>query len=78
MAAQLIDGKAIAAKVRQRIGEKVAELKARGITPGLAVVLVGSDPASKVYVGMKKKIVSSWGCIPQIMNCRNPPAKQSF
>jgi len=55
MAAQLIDGKAIAAKVRQRIGEKVAELKARGITPGLAVVLVGSDPASKVYVGMKKK-----------------------
>ncbi len=55
MAAQVIDGKAIAAKVRQRIGEKVAELKARGITPGLAVVLVGSDPASKVYVGMKKK-----------------------
>jgi len=56
MAAQVIDGKAIAAKVRQRIGEKVAELKARGITPGLAVVLVGSDPASKVYVGMKKKL----------------------
>jgi len=55
MAAKVIDGKAIAAKVRQRIGEKVAELKARGITPGLAVVLVGSDPASKVYVGMKKK-----------------------
>ncbi len=55
MAAQVIDGKAIAAKVRQRIGQKVAELKAKGITPGLAVVLVGSDPASKVYVGMKKK-----------------------
>ena len=55
MAAQVIDGKAIAAKVRQRIGERVAELKAQGVTPGLAVVLVGSDPASKVYVGMKKK-----------------------
>lgn len=55
MAAQIIDGKAIAAKVRQKIGEKVEALKAKGITPGLAVVLVGDDPASKVYVGMKKK-----------------------
>lgn len=55
MAAKIIDGKAIAAKVRQQIGIKVAELKNKGITPGLAVVLVGDDPASKVYVGMKKK-----------------------
>lgn len=55
MSAQVIDGKAIAAKVRQRIGERVAQLKAQGVTPGLAVVLVGNDPASKVYVGMKKK-----------------------
>lgn len=55
MSAQVIDGKAIAAKVRERIGVKVAELKSKGVTPGLAVVLVGSDPASKVYVGMKKK-----------------------
>lgn len=55
MAGQVIDGKAIAARVRQRVGERVAELKARGVTPGLAVVLVGDDPASRVYVGMKKK-----------------------
>jgi len=55
MAAEIIDGKAIAAKVRLQIGEKVAALKQKGITPGLAVVLVGEDPASKVYVGMKKK-----------------------
>ncbi|CAH2032379.1 bifunctional methylenetetrahydrofolate dehydrogenase/methenyltetrahydrofolate cyclohydrolase FolD [Trichlorobacter ammonificans] len=55
MTAQVIDGKAIAARVRQRIGERVAELKAKGVTPGLAVVLVGDDPASRVYVGMKKK-----------------------
>ncbi len=55
MAAQIIDGKAIAAKVRQQIGEKVVALKEKGVTPGLAVVLVGEDPASKVYVGMKKK-----------------------
>ncbi len=61
MAAQIIDGKAIAAKVRQRIGNTVAELKQQGITPGLAVVLVGDDPASRVYVGMKKKMCVELG-----------------
>ncbi len=45
-----IDGKAIAAKVRADVAKAVARIKAeQGITPGLAVVLVGEDPASKVY-----------------------------
>lgn len=61
MAAQIIDGKAIAAKVRQRIGDTVTTLKQQGITPGLAVVLVGDDPASRVYVGMKKKMCVELG-----------------
>lgn len=61
MAAQIIDGKAIAAKVRERIGSTVATLKQQGITPGLAVVLVGDDPASRVYVGMKKKMCVELG-----------------
>jgi len=61
MAAQIIDGKAIAAKVRGRIAGQVDELKQQGITPGLAVVLVGEDPASKVYVGMKKKMCIELG-----------------
>ncbi len=61
MAAQIIDGKAIAAKVRQKIGETVATLKQNGVTPGLAVVLVGDDPASRVYVGMKKKMCVELG-----------------
>jgi len=61
MAAQVIDGKAIAAKVRGRIAGQVEQLKAQGITPGLAVVLVGEDPASKVYVGMKKKLCIELG-----------------
>ncbi len=61
MAAQIIDGKAIAAKVRQRIGNTVAELKQQGVVPGLAVVLVGDDPASRVYVGMKKKMCVELG-----------------
>jgi len=61
MAAQIIDGKAIAAKVRGRIAGQVEQLKAQGVTPGLAVVLVGEDPASKVYVGMKKKLCIELG-----------------
>jgi len=61
MAAQIIDGKAIAAKVRGRIAGQVEELKQKGVTPGLAVVLVGEDPASKVYVGMKKKMCIELG-----------------
>jgi methylenetetrahydrofolate dehydrogenase (NADP+)/methenyltetrahydrofolate cyclohydrolase len=52
-AAQLIDGKAFAATIRTRVAERVAELKRRGITPGLAVVLVGDNPASRVYVKNK-------------------------
>ncbi len=53
MTAIIIDGKALAEKVRGRIAADVAALKAKGITPGLAVVLVGDDPASQVYVRNK-------------------------
>jgi methylenetetrahydrofolate dehydrogenase (NADP+)/methenyltetrahydrofolate cyclohydrolase len=56
MAATVIDGKAFAARVREQVAEHVARLKAdHGITPGLAVVLVGEDPASQVYVRSKGK-----------------------
>jgi methylenetetrahydrofolate dehydrogenase (NADP+)/methenyltetrahydrofolate cyclohydrolase len=54
MAAEIIDGKAFAARVRGQVAEQVAALKAgHGIVPGLAVVLVGEDPASQVYVKNK-------------------------
>ncbi len=53
MSAQLIDGKAYAAGVRARVAQEVAQLAARGVVPGLAVVLVGEDPASQVYVRNK-------------------------
>lgn len=51
----LIDGKAIAQKIRAEISEETARLTAAGVRPGLAVVLVGNNPASKVYVSMKEK-----------------------
>ena len=56
MTAQLIDGKAIAASLRQQIALRVAERGQRGLrAPGLAVILVGNDPASEVYVSHKRK-----------------------
>ena len=56
MPAQIIDGKAFAATVREKVATEVAHLKeVNGITPGLAVVLVGEDPASQVYVRNKGK-----------------------
>ena len=59
--AKIIDGKAIAAKIRAQISAEAAELKAKGIVPGLAVVLVGEDAASKVYVSMKEKACADVG-----------------
>ncbi len=54
MTAQIIDGKVIAAELRARVADEVARVKRdHGLTPGLAVVLVGSDPASEVYVRSK-------------------------
>jgi len=55
MSATIIDGKAVAADLRSRLAGEVASLARTGITPGLAVVLVGEDPASQVYVRNKAK-----------------------
>ncbi|MCA0873168.1 bifunctional methylenetetrahydrofolate dehydrogenase/methenyltetrahydrofolate cyclohydrolase FolD [Seohaeicola saemankumensis] len=62
MTAEIIDGKAFAAEVRGKVAEQVAGLKAaHGVTPGLAVVLVGEDPASQVYVRSKGKMTVEVG-----------------
>ena len=52
---KIIDGKVVAEKVINECKDEIAELKKKGVTPGLAVVLIGDDPASKVYVGSKAK-----------------------
>lgn len=59
--AQIIDGKAIAAKIRTEIASGVMDLKKKGVTAGLAVVLVGEDQASRVYVSMKEKACNDAG-----------------
>jgi methylenetetrahydrofolate dehydrogenase (NADP+) / methenyltetrahydrofolate cyclohydrolase len=55
MKAQIIDGKEIAAKKRMEIAQEVHKLKESGVTPGLAVILVGNNPASRTYVSNKQK-----------------------
>jgi methylenetetrahydrofolate dehydrogenase (NADP+) / methenyltetrahydrofolate cyclohydrolase len=58
---QLIDGRAIAEKVYIDLRREIAELKAKGVMPGLAVVLVGDDPASRAYVRSKDKMCRELG-----------------
>lgn len=59
--AKLIDGKAVSAAVRERVKTQAAELTAKGVQPGLAVIIVGDDPASHVYVNNKKKACAETG-----------------
>jgi len=61
MSAEVIDGKAIAARVRGEVKAEADALKAKGVQPGLAVVLVGEDPASQVYVRNKSKAAAEAG-----------------
>ena len=61
MTAHIIDGKALAAQIRTEVTQRVAAIKAQGITPGLAVILVGDNPASQVYVRNKVKACSDCG-----------------
>ncbi len=58
MTAQILDGKIMSARIREDVARRTALLKEKGITPGLAVILVGNDPASEIYVRNKGK-----GCV---------------
>lgn len=60
---QLLDGKTTAQKIRDDIAIRATRLKERGIVPGLGVVLVGDDPASRVYVGMKERACAAAGIV---------------
>lgn len=62
---QILDGKAVSAAVREEIAQEVEALKRRGVTPGLAVIVVGDDPASRVYVNNKKKACLQLGMLSE-------------
>jgi methylenetetrahydrofolate dehydrogenase (NADP+)/methenyltetrahydrofolate cyclohydrolase len=59
--AQLLDGAAVGAEVRAEVAKRVAELRPDGVTPGLGTILVGEDPASATYVGMKHRACEEAG-----------------
>ena len=59
--AKIIDGKKVSAAVRAQVRDEVVELVKRGVQPGLAVVIVGNDPASRTYVNNKKKACADTG-----------------
>lgn len=65
--AEVIDGKRIAGEVRQEVKQDVDDLRSRGVTPGLAVVLVGDNPASAVYVRMKAKACEEVGIYSRVL-----------
>ncbi|RXZ78262.1 bifunctional methylenetetrahydrofolate dehydrogenase/methenyltetrahydrofolate cyclohydrolase FolD [Paenibacillaceae bacterium] len=66
MTAQLIKGKPVSDAIREEVKVRVAQLKEQGITPGLAVVLVGDDAASSVYVGSKEKACHDLGFYSEV------------
>ncbi len=61
MPARVIDGRAVAAGIRSRLAQRAARLKERGVTPCLAVVLIGDDPASRIYVRNKERAAAEVG-----------------
>ena len=58
---QIIDGKLVSRQVKERVAGEVSQLKEKGVTPGLAVIIVGEDPASQVYVRNKEKACEEVG-----------------
>jgi methylenetetrahydrofolate dehydrogenase (NADP+)/methenyltetrahydrofolate cyclohydrolase len=67
MPANILDGKTLAADLRAKVKEEVEHLKAtRGITPGLGALLVGDDPASATYVGMKRRACEAAGMVSKL------------
>src|ERR1700759_5308252 len=62
MPARIIDGKAVAASLREQVAREVAEFAAEhGTPPGLATVLIGDDPASEIYVSSKRRVSGELG-----------------
>ncbi|MBO5495322.1 MAG: bifunctional methylenetetrahydrofolate dehydrogenase/methenyltetrahydrofolate cyclohydrolase FolD [Eubacterium sp.] len=59
--AEIINGKEVSAQVRQAVSNETAQLKEKGVTPGLAVIIVGDDPASQVYVKNKERACDEVG-----------------
>ncbi len=78
MHARIIDGKAIASEMRAELSAEIAQLAEKGVTPGLAVVLVGEDPASQVYVRMKGKACEKIGIYSETITLPTETTEQEL
>lgn len=78
MTARIIDGKALSDAVKAEVAQRVVQLKQRGITPGLAVVLVGEDPASQVYVRNKAAACEKAGLHSQVIRLNADISEQEL
>ena len=78
MTAKIIDGKAIAKAVREEWKERVEDLKKSGITPGLAVIIVGDNPASRVYVNNKIKACKEVGLHSEVHEMPNDTSEEAL
>lgn len=76
--AQIIDGKKISADIKEELKGKVAQLKEQGIEGTLAVIQVGDDPASSVYVRNKKEPANTLESGQHLLSCRKRPRRKSF
>jgi len=79
MSAKIISGTEIAKEIRVELKQEIAELKEKhGLTPGLATILVGDDPASKVYVGQKEKSCNNLGIYSKMINLPGDIAEEDL
>ncbi len=78
MTAQMIDGKILSEKVLTRLTLQVEKLKAKGVTPGLAVVLVGEDPASQIYVRSKERACEQLGIYSKVLRLKEDTSEKEL
>lgn len=78
VSAKIIDGRRIAAEIRQEVKQEVLQLKESGINPGLAAILVGDDPASKVYVSNKERACKEVGIYTEIHRFGNEISEETL
>ena len=76
--AQIIDGKKISAEIRTEISAEVERLKSEGVLPGLAVIIVGENPASKVYVRNKGKACAEVGMYSEIIEMEENTSEEAL
>lgn len=78
MAAQLIDGKVLSAAVKEKLRQEAEELKAAGVIPGLAVILVGEDPGSQIYVRNKERACHEIGIESTVLRLPEATSQQEL